>query len=251
MDLIGLIFPSLYDQLNDNFQEENFFHIELDVLFKFLTKPYENVSNEVTENSTNFSRAKKFLDEIDLFKTRNDERKRQNVVSNLALTNFTLDKLLQRSEELIKIIDLTHTFTLNQTQNPLNKTLNSKMSRKSYASNVNCVLDFDSVYLILLEEFFLNIKILSYVESNKFFISLQENISKLKKQTTHLLQLVGLHLQTRLNNNFDGTNTRLIVSVCNHILSEMTLNSYFCFSLDKSSWKLFSEIMIETNLIEI
>lgn len=251
MDLIGLIFPSLYDQLSDNFQEENYFHIELDVLFKFLTKPYENVSNEVTENSTNFSRAKKFLDKIDLFKTKNDERKRPNVAVNLALTNFTFDKLLQRSEELIKIIDLTHTFTLNQTQNPLNKTLNSKMSRKSYASSVNCVLDFDSVYLILLEDFFLNIKILSYVEANKFFISLQEKISKLKKQTTHLLQLVGVHLQARLNNNFDGTNTRLIVSVCNHILSEMTLNSYFCFSLDKSSWKLFSEIMIETNLIEI
>ena len=249
--MIALIFPSLCDDFNAENLDENYFHIELDVLFKFLTNPHENVHHDETvENSTNFSRARKFLDHMKS-NARANERNKQNSVPNIALTIFIIDKLLQRSQELIKIIDLTNSFTLNQTQNQMNKTLNTKMSRKSYASNLNSVLDFDSIYLILLEEVFLDLKILSCVVSNESFATLKEKIMLLKAQASNLLQLVGVYLRTRLNNNFDGLNSRLTTSICNHILSEMTLKSYLSFSLDNSLWRIFLEIMVETNFIEI
>jgi hypothetical protein len=249
--VIALIFPSLCDDFNADNQDENYFHIELDVLFKFLTNPHENIHHdEAMENSTNFSRARKYLNHMKS-NTRTNERNKQTSVPNLALTIFIIDKLLQRSQELIRIIDLINSFTLNQTQNQLNKTLNTKMSRKSYASNMNSVLDFDSIYLLLVEEFFLDLKILSFVVSNESFVTLKEKIMLLRTQTSNLLQLVGVYLRTRLNNNFDGLNSRLTTSICNYILSEMTLKSYLSFSLNNTLWKMFLEIMVETNFIEI
>ena len=245
MDTIALIFPSLHQEFNLENNDEYYFHKELCTFYKFLTKPYENGHNE---NSTSFSRAKKHLNSEQIAQM-HENRKSRKSTTNLSLLSLVLDKLLQRSGELRKIAELTNAFTSNSSQ--ITKNINSKASRKSYGNNLNNVLDFDSVYLLLLEEVFLNLRVLSNVDSKSTFQPLFERIEMLKIQTKDLLSLVGVYLKTSLNNSFESFNPKLNISICNFILSEITLNAYLDFGLHTTKWDIFSKLMIETDLVEI
>ena len=236
LDVIQLLFPSLYEELSYKNNDESYDHSELDVYFKFLTRPHENSQND---NLTNFSRIKKSLSQSNpnLFSIKQPTKSR----FNSELAQLTLEKLARRSEELIKIVNLIDSFSHIHNQSQISSS--AKMNRKSHGNNVS--LNFDQLYLLVSEEFLLNINILFYMESANLDLTLRKN------QTKKLLQLICTYLTNSLNNNFEYFNSKLNISLCNYILSEIFLNSHLRFSTNKAFWTTFSDIIVNTNFLEI
>ena len=241
LDVISLLFPSLQYEFNSKSGDEYYIHIELDSYFKLLTKPYEITKNE---NLTNFSRTKKSLSQ----KTHLIKKRIESSSLNPVLTELVIDKLVQRSEELINIINLTNAFPHTPIQSQ--SFSNSRMNRKSHGNSANNNSNFDQLYLLAFEEFILDLNVvssclesLSSLNSNKILL--------LKNQAKNLLQLICTYLKNSVNTTFEQFNAKLNVSICNYLLSELYLHAHLRFGLNEVTWRLFSDIVVDTNFFEI